>query len=92
MPSHNHSATTTATLHASSGPGSSPDPSSRVLANDGNDNIYSNVAPDVTMSNQHITATTSVNNNGGSKSVTHRGPYQALNWCVALQGIFPSRN
>ena len=92
MPSHTHSATTTATLHASSGSGSSPEPSDNVLADDGNDNIYSNVQPDVTMSNQAITATTSVNNSGQGQSVTHRGPYQAMNWCVALEGIYPSRS
>ncbi len=31
-------------------------------------------------------------NTGGSQSVNKRSPYLAMYWCVALQGVFPSRN
>jgi microcystin-dependent protein len=39
-----------------------------------------NLAPDV------------INNTGGSQPHENRMPYNALNFCIALQGIFPSRN
>jgi microcystin-dependent protein len=29
---------------------------------------------------------------GGSQAHENRQPYLVLNWCIALQGIFPSRN
>jgi microcystin-dependent protein len=29
---------------------------------------------------------------GGNQPHTNIQPYQAINWCIALQGIFPSRN
>ena len=33
-----------------------------------------------------------VGNNGGSQPHNNMMPYQALNFCIALQGIFPSQN
>jgi microcystin-dependent protein len=30
--------------------------------------------------------------NGGNQPHTNIQPYQAINWCIALRGIFPSRN
>ena len=33
-----------------------------------------------------------VANAGGSQAHENRQPYLVLNWCIALQGIFPSRN
>jgi|SRR5580700_5060278 microcystin-dependent protein len=30
--------------------------------------------------------------NGGNLAHENRQPYQVLNWCIALRGIFPSRN
>jgi microcystin-dependent protein len=33
-----------------------------------------------------------ISNYGGSQSHENRSPYLVLNWCIALQGIFPSRN
>jgi microcystin-dependent protein len=29
---------------------------------------------------------------GGNQPHTNIQPYQAINWCIALQGIFPARN
>jgi microcystin-dependent protein len=34
----------------------------------------------------------SVTNVGGSQAHDNHHPYLTLNWCVALQGVFPSRN
>ena len=33
-----------------------------------------------------------MDNTGGSASVNKVSPYVAINWCVALQGVFPSRS
>lgn len=35
---------------------------------------------------------TSVTNVGGGQAHENRQPFLILNWCIALQGIFPSRN
>lgn len=43
-------------------------------------------ANDLTMSSSMIGAT------GGSQPHTNVQPYLTLNWCIALEGIFPSRN
>ncbi|KTE41503.1 hypothetical protein ATE62_06020 [Sphingopyxis sp. HIX] len=29
---------------------------------------------------------------GGSQPISNRPPYLTVNWCIALEGIFPSRN
>lgn len=36
--------------------------------------------------------TVTIGNTGGSNPHENRMPYLAMNWCIALQGIFPSRN
>jgi microcystin-dependent protein len=37
-------------------------------------------------------ATNAIANNGGSQPHENRGPFLTLNYVIALQGIFPSRN
>lgn len=37
-------------------------------------------------------ATTAVSNTGGSQPHPNMGPYLVISFCIALQGIFPSRN
>lgn len=48
-------------------------------------NPYSSVAPDVSMAPSTIAAT------GGSQPHTNVQPYLVLNFCIALQGLFPSQ-
>jgi len=100
MPSHTHSATTTvsgsATLNATANIGNSDVPTNNVAARlPRNDNYSSNV-PDVTMSASAISlalnATTTVGNMGGSQGHENRMPYLVVNWIIALQGFYPSRN
>lgn len=99
MPSHNHTATTTVNATATANAkslGNTDNPSGNVWARKGRDNIYSNQAPDVTMDAAAIsvsaTGNTTVNNTGGSQAHENRSPYIAMNWLIALTGIFPSRN
>jgi microcystin-dependent protein len=76
MATHNHS------VSASSQNGNQADPKILAAAS----NAYtgpSNLTP---------IAPGTVSNVGGSQPHENRQPYLVLNWCIALQGIFPSRN
>jgi microcystin-dependent protein len=100
MPSHTHAATTTvevaATMRASSAAASGVAPSGSVLANTGRNNTYNGGPADAAMGASAIAATgtgaTIVANAGGGQAFDNRQPYLGLRWCIALQGIFPSRN
>lgn len=59
--------------------------STALLATSGN-TIYGNA------SNLVTTAPSSVTNFGGSQAHNNMMPYLVLNFCIALQGIFPSQN
>lgn len=81
MPSHNHS------INAVSATGNNAAPQNNLLANTaGLDREYSNANHDVQM-NPNM-----VGNNGGNQSHENRQPYLAINYIIALQGIFPSRS
>ena len=100
MPSHNHSATTdvtvTSTVNAYNSAGNQDTPSGHIWASENRTDVYSDQAPDVTMTAAAIanasSATTSITNTGGSQPHENRMPYLVINYSVALQGIFPSRN
>ena len=93
IPAHNHTATTTSTLRATSANGTVNAPAGNILANDGNDRIYNDsVAPDVSLSTAAIESTTSVADTGGNQAHTNVQPYLVVNFIIALQGTFPSRN
>ena len=55
-------------------------------------NLYSNVAEDTTLGGLQTSGELTLNNAGGGQSHTNRQPYLVLNYIIALQGIFPSRN
>jgi microcystin-dependent protein len=76
MAAHNH------IVSASSQNGSQADP--KILA--GLSNAYSGPSDLTTI------APGTVSSVGGSQPHENRQPYLVLNWCIALQGIFPSRN
>ena len=97
LPPHNHTATTTATatLHAQSNNGNEEVPgSTTVLARDTRDEVYSNQAPNVTMSPQAVTASVNVaiGSTGNGQAFNNMPPYLTVNYCIAKVGIFPSRN
>lgn len=60
-------------------------PTSNFWANNGKQTFCTS-APDAVM------APGAVTNVGGSQPHTNMQPYLVLNFCIALQGIFPSRN
>lgn len=78
MPTHVHFA------RASSQPADNPIPTGRVLA--AANNVYGAPADLTTLHPQ------SIGNVGASQAHENRQPLLALNWCIALIGIFPSRN
>ncbi|MCA9534297.1 MAG: phage tail protein [Myxococcales bacterium] len=79
IPAHVHP------LAASENEGTSSDPSGRVLAHS-RDDLYHAPTDLVPM---HAAAGGAA---GGGQPHENRQPYMALSFCIALQGLFPSRN
>lgn len=79
MPMHDHA------LQASNDPGDQNSPGGNLFANAGT-NLYA--AP----SNLVNLNANTVSNVGGGQAHDNMQPYIALNFCIALQGLFPSRN
>jgi len=78
MPQHTHQVNATTT------PGSVNLPTGNFLAN-------SNVSPYRTTANTNFNPAM-MSNTGGSQPHENRQPFLVLNFIIALQGIFPSRN
>ena len=101
MPNHTHVATTavsaSAMLRASRGNGNTDTPTGAVLARLPRANEYSMAAPDVAMRPSAISVTvnsasTTNGFTGGDQPHENMPPFLVLNYIIALQGIFPSRN
>lgn len=96
MPAHSHSATTAvnAKLRGTNAAGTTDTPGGNVLGKYARTNTYSAGASDVDMGSSAIaaTATTTVGNAGGNQPFNVRSPGLGMITCIALQGIFPSRN
>ncbi len=83
MPAHVH----TASVAVSSNPGNSAAPNGRYLAaSDQRNDQYTDQSPDGTL------AGASTNVAGSSMPHENMQPYLCLNFIIALQGVFPSRN
>jgi microcystin-dependent protein len=79
MPAHAH------TMQASSAAGNNPNPGNNMLATSAPNEAYTapqNLAP--------MRAGTVAN--VGGQAHENRQPYLAIRFCIALQGLFPSRN
>jgi len=99
MPSHTHTITLsnlTGVLHVVDGAGNSRTPVGNVPAGEaaGVTAMYSNAAPNATTAASTVTVggTGTTGPAGSSLPVNIRNPYLGLNYCIALTGIFPSRN
>lgn len=80
IPAHNH------TLNVNNGVGTTTSPVNAVPAvSASRDSEYASTA-NATM------ATTAIGNAGGSQPHENRQPYLAINYIIALVGLFPSRN
>ncbi len=80
MPAHTH------TAQASSAVGDNPIPGGRVLADTAPAEVYHGDENRVAM------RAGTVANAGSSQGHENMQPYLTLNFCIALQGLFPSRN
>ena len=80
MPSHNH------LMAGSSVTATTNSPVNSVLATGNGINPYGSAPPNTTMSSSELALT------GGGQAHENRQPYLVLSICIALQGIFPSRN
>jgi microcystin-dependent protein len=78
LPLHTH------ILNANTGLPSSPNPSGNLLAASAS-NPYSTASPNANIG-------TGLNPVGGSQAHENMSPYLVLSFCIALQGIYPSRN
>jgi microcystin-dependent protein len=81
MPTHNH----TVAINPSTGTSLNTTPAANKL---GAAQIYTNAALDSVMDPGTVTAGIS----GGSQPHENRQPFLVVNWCIALEGIFPSQN
>jgi microcystin-dependent protein len=103
LPPHNHSASPAnlkATVHAVSVPGNKQDAVGNVFAKEaaGVTATYSNVPPPVgqpyplKMSDDAVTMSGFTDPAGGGQPFDIHTPFLGMNYCIALEGIFPSRN
>jgi microcystin-dependent protein len=53
---------------------------------------YSSAATDASLNTAAVTATIGASNVGGGTAHNNMQPFLTLNYCIALQGIFPSRS
>ena len=79
MPTHDH------LLMAASEPGNQLSPGGNFFAKT-SDDTYSDASNLISLDAR------TVSNAGGSQPHENRQPYIGLNFCIALQGLFPSRN
>ena len=83
MPNHNHLLNTTETTP------NTHDPNGAIFGTfPGSNNIYTNNNPAI----NHQMAINAVTKTGGGQPVNNMQPFQVINFCVALEGVYPSRN
>jgi len=80
MPNHTH------TLEATNVAGSVDEPTSSTVMAQAGSNLYGAFGTPVAMK------TGSIANVGGGQAHENMMPYLAINYCIALRGLFPSRN
>jgi microcystin-dependent protein len=85
MPAHNHAAQAA----GNSNPGDNASPNGNTWATStARDNLYVNAAPNGPMAPNTVT----IGIAGGSQPHNNMQPYLGLNYIIAMEGIFPSRN
>ena len=92
MPSHNHPATGTikSYFQPPTGGGTSNNPNGSNFSGSTGSNIYTTQPPNGEMAAENVAVV--VGNNGGNAPFNNHAPYLPVNWCIALEGVFPSRS
>ena len=85
MPAHTHFQTSNMCIGGNVVNAALGDPTNNYWANNGKNQYATNTFDQV----MHPTAVTNV---GGSQAHNNMMPYLVINFCIALQGIFPSQN
>ena len=75
---------------ASSQPGATASPNNAFFAASDNERLYSSMADSHTYPVPYVGGDVDVSNVGGSQPHLNMQPFLTLNFCIALQGIFPS--
>lgn len=88
MPAHNHSVGVS--LNAIPTPGTSASPAGQMPALSSVGSIYGSGTTVAPMAGNAATVTQQ--NQGGGQAMNNLQPTQVVRFCVALQGVFPSRN
>ncbi|WP_298295529.1 tail fiber protein [uncultured Litoreibacter sp.] len=86
IPQHNHNVT----MRADSRSGNTDNPAGNIISTGSGTTLFrpNSARDDVNMASDALTQ----NNVGGSQSHNNMQPFIAVNYIIALQGIFPSRN
>ena len=95
MPTHTHAATLgTLVIQAKDGAGNSASPANAVPAAEaaGVTATYSTASPNASMATTALSGAPAIAESGGSQPAPIRNPYLGMNYIIALEGIFPSRN
>jgi len=87
LPSHNHTGDGQVEISATGNPADSSIPTGNNLAMA---EVYSDQATSTSLAANPASFTTS--NTGGGQSFENMHPWQAVNFIIALVGVFPSRN
>lgn len=85
MPTHHHAAGDGSGPRATNDAVSGDDPTNNVLGQAGG-NVYGDYTTGIAMNSGSLSTT------GGGQGHENMSPFQVLNYCIALRGIFPSRN
>jgi microcystin-dependent protein len=80
LPAHGH------TLNGTSAAANTPSPAGNLPATTGRDSSYASGSADAAM------AAGAIGNTGGGQAVNNMPPFNVVIWCIAVQGIFPSRS
>ena len=96
MPAHNHTgqATLSGKVRCNSGDGNADTPVNNALAKISRTNQYSNAGANADMADGTVDASGNLttSNAGGSQPHHNMQPYLTINYCIALVGLYPSRN
>ena len=91
MPNHTHTATAASTLNATGTASDAGTPGGNVLSRSGSTHIYNAGPATVPMGDSSVATTVTVNPAGSSQAFSIRNPYLGMQWCIALVGVYPSR-
>ncbi len=90
IPSHTHTTATAIKIPVLADTAAGTDPTDNVFAITTGGSAYSNVAANATL--RPFQENMVVGIAGGSQPFNNMSPFQVINYSIALQGIFPSRN